>query len=88
MPEKHKPVAIEDFKQKFNALLTDKLSVSVGELKPEATFKDLGADSLDMVELIFDFEKEFWITIPDEDAFKIITIGDAEEYLKTRLGIK
>lgn len=88
MPEKYKPVAMKEFKEKFNAMLIDKLSVRVEELKPEATFKDLGADSLDMVELIFDFEKEFWITIPDEDAFKIITIGDAEEYLKTRLDIK
>lgn len=78
---------MENFKDRFNALLIDKLSVDVVELKPAATFKDLGADSLDMVELIMDFEKEFHIVIPDDDAEKIITIGDAEQYLKEKLNI-
>lgn len=78
---------MEKFKEKFNDLLLDKLNVAVGELKPEAKFTDLGADSLDMVELIMDFEKAFHITIPDDDAEKITTIGDAEKYLKTALNI-
>lgn len=79
---------MEKFKDRFNALLIDKLSVDVVELKPEATFTDLGADSLDMVELIMDFEKEFHIVIPDDDAEKMMSIGDAEHYLKEKLNIK
>lgn len=78
---------MEDFKEKFNALLIDKLNVRVEELKPEATFIDLGADSLDMVELSIDFEKTFNITIPDDDIENIITIGDAEEYLRSKINI-
>lgn len=80
-------MTIEDFNEKFNTLLIDNLDVNVEELKTEAKFTDLGADSLDMVELIMDFEKKFFITIPDNDAEKITTIGDAEDYLKTRLNI-
>lgn len=77
----------KDFKAKFNSLLIDKLNVNEEEIKPEAKFIDLGADSLDMVELIIDFEKEFFITIPDNDAEKLTTIDDAEKYLKIRLNI-
>jgi acyl carrier protein len=77
----------KNFTEKFNSLLIDKLNVNEEEIKSEAKFIDLGADSLDMVELIIDFEKIFFITIPDNDAEKIITIGDAEKYLKTRLNI-
>lgn len=52
------------------------------ELTPDAKFTDnLGADSLDMVELVMEFEKEFKIQIPDDDAEKIITVADAENYL-------
>lgn len=76
------------FKEKFNALLINKLNVNEEGIKPESKFIDLGADSLDMVELMIDFEKEFFITIPDNDAEKLITIDDAEEYLKIRLNIK
>lgn len=78
---------MEDFKDKFYALLIDKLDVNQEELKPEAKFSDLGADSLDMVELIIDFEKTFNITIPDADIENIITIGDAEEYLRSKINI-
>lgn len=78
---------MEDFKKKFNALLIDKLNVTEQELKPEAKFTDLGADSLDMVDLLFEFEKEFFISIPGADVEKIKTVGQAEEYLKTRLDI-
>ena len=78
---------MENFKEKFNALLTDKLNISLEELKPEAAFFELGANSLDMVELIIDFERAFQITISDDEIEKIITIGDAEDYLKRKLGI-
>ncbi|MFY9308659.1 MAG: acyl carrier protein [Bacteroidia bacterium] len=78
---------MENFNKKFNDLLIDKLNVTIDELKPEVKFTDLGADSLDMVELTMDFEKTFNITIPDNDVDKIITIGDAETYLKTALNI-
>lgn len=78
---------MENFNKKFNDLLIDKLNVAIDELKPEAKFTDLGADSLDMVELAMDFERTFNITIPDNDVEKIITIGDAEAYLKTALNI-
>ncbi len=76
-----------NFKEQFNALLIDKLNVAVDELKSEAKFTDFGADSLDMVELLMDFEKAFHITIPDDDAEKITTIGDAEKYLKSKINI-
>lgn len=56
------------------------------DLQPDVRFiQDLEADSLDMVELIMDFESEFKLTIPDEDAEKIITVGDAERYLMNKL---
>lgn len=76
---------MENFKETFYGVLTDKLDVSRDELTPEKLFYDLGADSLDMVELIMDFENTFGIIIPDEDIDKIITVGDAEKYLKARL---
>ncbi|MDO9184428.1 MAG: acyl carrier protein [Bacteroidia bacterium] len=78
---------MKDFKDKFYALLIDKLDVNQEELKPEAKFTDLGADSLDMVELSIDLEKTFNITIPDDDIENIITIGDAEEYLRSKINI-
>lgn len=78
---------MENFKERFYAILTDKLDVSEEELLPDKLFYDLGVDSLDMVELIIEFEKAFGINIPDDDADKIQTIGDAENYLKTVLKI-
>ncbi len=60
-----------------------KLGVEMSEVTPEASFSnDLGADSLDTVELIMEFEKEFNISIPDEAAEKIATVGDAIKYLE------
>lgn len=78
---------MENFKQKFNAILIENLRVDEEHLKHDAKFIDLGANSLDIIELMIDFEKIFKLSIPDEDIEKIITIGDAEEYLKQRLGI-
>ena len=79
---------MEDFKERFDKLLIDKLGGSQEDLKPDAKFtEDLGADSLDMVELITEFESEFKIIIPDDDIKEIITVEDAEEYLKNKLDI-
>ena len=70
---------------KIRAIITDKLGVEESEIVPEASFtEDLGADSLDTVELIMEFEKEFNIKIPDEDADKIATVSDAIGYVKEK----
>ena len=64
-------------------IIKDKLNVDAKDITPEASFaSDLGADSLDTVELIMDFEREFDIQIPDEDAEKISTVGDAIKYVE------
>ena len=64
-------------------IIVDKLGVEPSEVTPEASFaNDLGADSLDTVELIMEFEKEFNISIPDEAAEKIVTVGDSMKYLE------
>ena len=68
-------------------LIIDQLGVSKEEANPQASFlDDLGADSLDIVELVMSFEEEFDLEIPDEDAEKIQTIGDAITYLQERIG--
>ena len=79
---------MKDFKERFDKLLIDKLGVSQEDIKPEARFTDdLGADSLDMVELIMEFESEFKVTIPDDDTEEILTVKNAEEYLKNKLNV-
>ncbi len=76
-----------DIEAKVTSIIVEKLGVEESDVKPEASFtNDLGADSLDTVELIMEFEKEFDITIPDEDAEKIATVGDATSYLKNKAG--
>jgi len=72
---------------KVKSIIVDKLGVSPDEVKENASFtNDLGADSLDTVELIMEFEKAFNITIPDEDAGeKIATVGDAVKYIEEKL---
>ncbi len=68
---------------KVKAIIVDKLGVEDTEVTPEANFtNDLGADSLDTVELIMEFEKEFNIAIPDDQAEKIGTVGDAIKYIE------
>ncbi|MDR1557415.1 MAG: acyl carrier protein [Tannerellaceae bacterium] len=68
---------------RVKAIIVDKLSVEETEVTNEASFtNDLGADSLDTVELIMEFEKEFNISIPDDQAEKISTVGDAIAYVK------
>lgn len=70
--------------EKVYALIKDSLGVSLEEIKPGAYFiDDLGADSLDIVELVMLFEKEFKIEIPDEDAEKISTVQDSIDYITT-----
>ena len=72
---------------KVKQLIVDKLGVEESEVTPEASFtQDLGADSLDTVELIMEFEKEFNISIPDDQAEKILTVGQAVEYLEANVG--
>jgi len=69
--------------QTVTRIIIEKLGVDQNEVTPEASFtNDLGADSLDTVELIMEFEKEFHITIPDDDAAKIQTVSDAITYLE------
>ncbi len=68
-------------------IIADQLGVEKEKVKPEAKFvDDLGADSLDVVELIMAFEEEFGIEIPDEDAEKIQTVQDVINYLKEKVG--
>ncbi len=73
--------------QRVTDIIVDQLGVTKEEVIPEASFiDDLGADSLDIVELVMAMEEEFDVEIPDEDAEKIQTIGDALSYLKDKLG--
>jgi acyl carrier protein len=72
-----------DIKERVVAIIVDKLGVDEGEVNPEASFtNDLGADSLDTVELIMEFEKEFNIAIPDDQAENISTVGEAIKYIE------
>ena len=71
-----------EIEAKVKAIIVDKLGVDQNEVKSEASFaNDLGADSLDTVELIMEFEKVFSISIPDDQAEKISTVGDAIAYI-------
>ncbi|MEJ7619225.1 MAG: acyl carrier protein [Aquificaceae bacterium] len=75
-----------DLEQRIKEIIADQLGVEVDKLNPSAKFvEDLGADSLDVVELVMAFEEEFGIEIPDEDAEKIRTVGDVIAYLKERV---
>ena len=74
---------MSDIASKVKSIIVDKLGVDEKEVTPTASFtNDLGADSLDTVELIMEFEKEFNIAIPDEQAEKIGTVGDAITYIE------
>lgn len=75
-----------DIESKVKSIIVDKLGVDESEVTNDANFtNDLGADSLDTVELIMEFEKEFDISIPDEDAENISTVGSAVDYLKDKI---
>ncbi len=72
--------------ERVNEIIVEQLGVSREEVVPEASFvDDLGADSLDIVELVMAMEEEFDVEIPDDDAEKIQTIGNAVSYLKEKL---
>ena len=74
---------MSEIESKVKEIIADKLGVDEADVKPEACFtNDLGADSLDTVELIMEFEKSFNITIPDDQAEKIATVGDAIAYIE------
>ncbi|MCB9231290.1 MAG: acyl carrier protein [Bacteroidia bacterium] len=78
---------MSEIADKVKTIIIDKLGVEASEVTPEASFaNDLGADSLDTVELIMEFEKEFNINIPDEAAEKIVTVGNAISYLESNSG--
>ena len=75
---------MSDIKGRVVSIIVDKLGVDEKEVTAEASFtNDLGADSLDTVELIMEFEKEFNIAIPDDQAEKIATVGDAINYIQS-----
>lgn len=75
-------MAIED---KIGEIIVEQLGVNADQVTPEASFiEDLGADSLDTVELVMAFEEEFGAEIPDEDAEKLTTVGNVIEYLKSK----
>ncbi|MFM7748705.1 MAG: acyl carrier protein, partial [Bacteroidota bacterium] len=74
---------MSDIASKVRSIIVDKLGVDENEVTPEASFtNDLGADSLDTVELIMEFEKEFNLSIPDDQAENIQTVGQAITYLE------
>lgn len=76
-----------DVEEKVKKIICEQLDVSEKDVVPEASFADdLGADSLDQVELIMAMEEEFDISIPDEDAEKIATVKDAIEYIEKVMG--
>lgn len=76
-----------EIESKVKKIVADHMSVSEEELKRETSFvNDLNADSLDTVELVMEFEDQFDISIPDEEAEKIQTIGHAIEYIQQRIG--
>ena len=74
---------MSEIASRVKAIIVDKLGVEESEVTNEASYtNDLGADSLDTVELIMEFEKEFDVTIPDDQAEKITTVGDAVSYIE------
>jgi acyl carrier protein len=77
---------MSDIATRVKSIIVDKLGVDENEVTPEASFtNDLGADSLDTVELIMEFEKEFGIGIPDDQAENIATVGAAIKYIEDNI---
>jgi acyl carrier protein len=77
---------MQDVQKKVHAILTDKLGIPESEITPDASFvKDLGIDSLDYAELVMEFEQTFDIKIPDDDAEKLQTIGQAIGYIQSKV---
>jgi acyl carrier protein len=81
--EENRMAAAADVDQKVKQIIVEQLQVDEAEVTPNASFQeDLGADSLDVVELVMQFEEAFDLEIPDEDAEKIKTVKDATEYIQ------
>jgi acyl carrier protein len=79
----------ENLEERVKKIIVEQLAVDAAEVTPQAQFvQDLGADSLDTVELVMALEEEFDIEIPDEDAEKIKTVGEAVSYIKEKAGKK
>ncbi len=77
---------MQDVQKKIASILIEKLGIPESEITPDASFvKDLGIDSLDYAELVMEFEQVFDIKIPDDDAEKMQTIGDAVSYIQSKL---
>jgi acyl carrier protein len=84
-----KEMKMEEITARLKEIVMDRLDVEEDQIKPEASFvEDLGADSLDIVELIMGIEEEFDIEIPDEDAEKLTNVGEAMDYIKGKLGVE
>ncbi len=80
---------MSDHAQRVKEIIIEKLGVDAEKVTEDASFvEDLGADSLDTVELVMDFEEEFDLEIPDEDAEKLTTVGAAIKYLQEKLAAK
>ncbi len=78
--------AMQDVQKRVNAILIDKLGIPESEITPDASFvRDLGIDSLDYAELVMEFEQTFDIKIPDDDAEKMQTIGQAVSYIQSKV---
>jgi len=76
---------MEDLEVKIKSVIAEKLSKKIEDIRNDASFiDDLGADSLDIVDMVMKLEEEFGISIPDEDLDKIKTVGDAIEYIKSK----
>ncbi|HDQ92750.1 MAG TPA: acyl carrier protein [Synergistetes bacterium] len=79
---------MEEITARLKEIVMDRLDVEEDQIKQDASFvEDLGADSLDIVELIMGIEEEFDIEIPDEDAEKLTNVGEAMNYIKGKLGV-
>jgi acyl carrier protein len=77
---------MSDIEERLRKIIAEQLMVDEDEITPDASFVDtLGADSLDTVEMIMEIEDEFGIEIPDEDAEKLTTVGEAIEYVKRKV---
>ena len=78
-----------NLQEKVRSIIAEQLGVKPEQVTPQASFiDDLGADSLDTVELVMALEEEFGVEIPDEEAEKLITVGDAMKYIETKAGQK